>query len=551
MKKVWIALGLSFATACAASDAPLLSQRIDAAARQYVEAGEYPVIVIGVVDGERSAVYVYGKLDDGRQPDGGTAFEIGSVTKTFTATLLAQQVVAGKLKLDAPVSSLLPGFTIPSRNGKNITLGDLASQNSGLPRLPSNLGDVGIKDPYADYDADKLKAFLASYTLTRDPGSRYEYSNLGVGILGYALGVHAGTDYQALMQGQIFGPLGMEHSSSVQDDTVRTRLATAHGDKGQPVSNWHFRVLAGAGSIVSTADDMLRYLKANMGVTKTALYPAMQLAQTPRADGPRPNGKLGLVWMIDHVDDGDLIEHSGMTGGYASYVGFTADRKHGVVVLTNKSATVDNLGHAVLLPNTPLAPVHKQVAMSEQQLDEYIGGYQVRPDLVLTLARKDDQLFAQATGQGPFPVFPSAKDEFFANVAAISLSFKRDEKGKVDSLVLHQNGDLVAPRVGSVAKDAAGAETKAIDLDAGTLAGYVGDYQFAPGAVIAFTIKDGQAFVQLTGQPALPIYASARDKFFLRVVDAKIDFERDAQGKVTALVLHQSGMNQRATRVAK
>lgn len=549
MKKLWMALGLSFTTVCAASDASLLPARVDTAARQYVEAGEYPVLVIGVVDGEHSAVYAYGKLDNGQTPDGSTVFEIGSVTKTFTATLLAQQVTEGKLRLDTPVSSLLPGFTLPSRNGKNITLGNLAMQNSGLPRLPDNLGPLDAKDPYADYDAGKLKAFLASYALTRDPGSQYEYSNLGVGLLGYALGVHAGTDYEHLLQQQLLKPLGMTHSSSVQGDALKARLAPGHDSAGQAASNWHLATLSGAGGIVSTADDMLRYLKANMGVTPTALYPAMQLAQTPRADGPTPKVRLGLVWMIDHVGNMDLVEHSGMTGGYASYVGFTADRKHGVVVLTNKSAEVDNLGHAVLSQDIALAPAHKQATMSDQQLDEYVGGYELRPGFIVTLFRKGDQLMAQATGQGAFPVFPSARDEFFANISEISLSFKRDDKGKINGLVLHQHGDHPAPRLATASNEAG--DAKSIDLDAATLAGYVGRYQLAPQAVISFTVKDGQAFIQLTGQPAFPIYASARDKFFLRVVDAKIDFQRDAQGKVSSLVLHQNGMDQTAPRMAQ
>lgn len=548
MKKVWIALGLSFATACAATDAPLLPSRIDTAARQYVEAGEYPVIVIGVVDGDHSAVYAYGKLDNGQKPDGATPFEIGSVTKTFTATLLAQQVVAGKLKLDQPVSSLLPGFTIPSRDDKQITLGNLASQNSGLPRMPGNFQSANSKDPYADYGADKMKAFLAAYTLPRDPGARYEYSNLGVGLLGYALGVQASTDYQTLVQRQIFQPLGMSHSTTDLDAAIRAGLAPGHDSGGQSTSNWHLDALAGAGAIVSTADDMLRFLKANMGITKTDLYPAMQLAQKPASAGPRPNDMIGLVWMTAHTAGGDVVWHNGGTGGYASYVGFTADRKHGVVVLTNKAASVDNLGQATLLSGVALDPVRKQLPMSEQQLDEYAGGYELQPGFVISVFRNGDQLMAQATGQNAFPVFPSAKDEFFAKIAGISMSFKRDDKGKINSLVLHQNGDRTAPRLTTTAKPAS--TNKAVELDADTLAGYVGHYEFAPQAVIAFTVKDGQAFVQLTGQPAFPIYASARDKFFLTVVDAKIDFERDAKGKVTSLVLHQNGMDQRAARTA-
>ncbi|WP_162207413.1 serine hydrolase [Dyella japonica] len=547
MKRLCFALSCLLVTTAAWADAPQLPARVAQAVQQRIDVGEYPVVVIGVVDGDRSAVYTYGKLDGGRAPDGDTVFEIGSITKTFTATLLAQQVIAGKLQLDQPVATLLPGFTVPTRDGKSVTLGNLASQNSGLPRMPTNFASANPNDPFVDYDAAKLKAFLASYSLPRDPGASYEYSNLGVGLLGYALSVHAGKSYEQLLQQQIFQPLGMHHSTSVQDDALRGRLAPGHGGKDQPVANWHFDVLAGAGAIVSTADDMLRYLKANMGLQPSPLYPAMQLAQTPRADSPIPSERLGLVWMVRHSAGGDIIEHNGMTGGYASYLGFTADRRHGVVVLTNKNVTVDDLGQATLLPDVALAPAHKRIAVTAQELEAYDGAYELHPGFEITVFHKGDQLITQGTGQAPFPVYASAKDEFFADVAEISLSFQRDEHGKVNQLVLHQHGDHVAPRVGAQVADAK--VPQSVTLDATTLANYIGHYQLTHDAVIDVTVKDGQPFVQLTGQPAFPLFASARDKFFLSVVDAKIDFERDASGRIVALTLHQNGVDRRAPRI--
>lgn len=547
MKRLCIALGGLLATATACADAPLLPPRVAEAVRQRIDAGEYPVVVIGVVDGDRSAVYAYGKLDGGRAPDGDTVFEIGSVTKTFTATLLAQQVVAGKLQLDQPVATLLPGFTIPTRDGKSVTLGNLASQNSGLPRLPTNFAPSNPNDPYADYDAAKLKTFLASYSLPRDPGASFEYSNLGVGLLGYALAVHAGSSYEQLLQQQILQPLGMQHSSSVQSGALAARLAPGHGNNDEPVANWHLDALAGCGAIVSSAGDMLRYLKANMGLQPSPLYPAMQLAQTPRADGPRPSDRLGLVWVVHHDAGGDIIEHNGMTAGYASYLGFTADRRHGVIVLTNKSVTVDDLGESTLLPDIALAPAHKRIDVTAQELEAYDGAYELRPGFEITISHQGNQMIARATGQQAFPLYASAKDEFFANVTEISLSFQRDEHGKVNRLVLHQHGDRVAPRVGT--QTAAAATPHSVALDATTLANYIGHYQLAPSAVIDITVKDGQPFVQLTGQPAFPLFASAKDKFFLRVVDAQIDFERDAGGKVVALTLHQNGADRRAPRI--
>ncbi|MBT2118490.1 serine hydrolase [Dyella sp. LX-66] len=234
----------------------------------------------------------------------------------------------------------------------------------------------------------------------------------------------------------------MDHSTTLLSHAAHSRLAPGHDDTGKPAPNWHMAVLVGAGGIISSADDMLLYLKANMGLLKTDLYPAMQLAQSPSPYVPRrPIGELGLAWMIEHANGGDLIEHNGMTGGYASYVGFTADRKHGVVVLTNKALAVDNLGQAALSPGIVLVSMRKHLSMSAKELDEYVGRYELLPGFVLTVSRSDAQLKAQATGQGAFPVYPNAKDEFFTNATDVSLSFKRDAQGKIDGVVVHQGGD--------------------------------------------------------------------------------------------------------------
>jgi serine-type D-Ala-D-Ala carboxypeptidase/endopeptidase len=231
----------------------LLPERVENAAQERTAAGTYQTFVFGVVDGNKSEVVAFGKLDDGKAPDGDTVYEIGSVTKTFTATLLAQAVLSGRvtLDLDTPASQLLLGFKIPSRSGKEIALSDLANHYSGLPRMPSNFQPSDQANPYADYDAAKLKAFLAGYQLPRDPGASYDYSNLGFGLLGYALAQLEHTSYDALVEEEILRPLGMTMSGMV------THLAPGHDSTGKAVENWDFDTLAGAGAMRSTANDML------------------------------------------------------------------------------------------------------------------------------------------------------------------------------------------------------------------------------------------------------------------------------------------------------
>lgn len=526
----------------------MLPPRVEKAIAQRIADGQYPAMVVAVVDGERSHVYGFGKLASGDAPDANTVFQVGSVTKTFTATLLAEAIDKHEVTLDTPLAELLPGWKLPARDGKAITLDELATQFSGLPRLPSNLLPADPHDPYAGYDAAKLKAFLAGYKLPRDPGSQYEYSNLGFGLLGYALAQNADATYAGLVQSWILKPLGMSSTSATFKLPLDHRWAKGHGEDGKPAQPWHLDALAGAGAINSTGADMLRYLEANMGRGDSALQDAMRLAHQPRRP-ISPDERIGFAWMTRHDKAGDVIWHNGMTGGYASFVGFTADGKHGVVILTNIARSVDELGFASLLADAPLTPAMKQIAMTPAQLDAYPGAYRLAPGFVLNVFRQNDQLLAQATGQGAFPIFPSASDKFFAKVAGIRIDFQRGKDGKVTTLVLHQNGHASPAR----RLDAAAIETTSghqrVELDAATLQQYVGHYQLAPGVVFDITLENGQLKAQLTGQPALPVYPSAKDEFYYTVVDAQLSFKRGTDGKVDALVLHQNGAAQRAARL--
>ncbi|WP_307282315.1 serine hydrolase [Labrys wisconsinensis] len=536
-------LGACFITGMSVSaSAQLLPERVEKAAQDRIAAGSYQTLVFGIVDGDRSEVVGFGKLDSGKPPDGDTLYEIGSITKTFTATLLAAAVLSGQVKLDTPVAELLPDFRIPSRNGREITLGDLATQHSGLPRLPSNLLGRTPSNPYADYDAAKLKAFLAGYDLPRDPGSAYEYSNLGFGLLGYALARSSHATYDALAVKEILEPLGMSATGTELPPAVTAHLAPGHDGAGRAAGSWDFDALAGAGALRSTANDMLCYLKANMGVDRSPLAAAMTLAQQPRSDVTKTL-RIGLAWMTTGTG---IVWHNGMTGGYASFIGFSPARRRGVVILSNTALDTDDLGFAVLDANASLTPTYKAISLPDASLDEYVGTYKLGENFLLNVFHMRAGLFARATGQVAFPIFPSAPNEFFAKIAGIGISFTRDAGGLVTGLVLHQNGNRTAPKLSAAELPRA---TEGSAVDAGALGDYVGQYRFDFG-ILDIALDRDHLEAQLTGQPPFPIFASARDKFFYKVVDARLDFERDAEGKISAVVLHQNGRDLRAPRAS-
>jgi serine-type D-Ala-D-Ala carboxypeptidase/endopeptidase len=523
-------LGVCLMTSISAN-AGLLPERVEKAAQERIAAGTYQTLVFGVVDGDKSEVVAFGKLDDGRAPDGNTVYEIGSVTKTFTGTLLARAVLLGRVTLETPVAELLPDFKIPSRGGKEITLRDLGTHHSGLPREASG-----------DYDAAKLKAFLAAYELPRDPGTAYEYSNLGFALLGYALAQLEHTTYGAMTDKEILNPLGMTMSGAVLADAMRAHLATGHDYTGKAANYLDTDALVGAGAIRSTANDMLRYLKANMGIDQSRLATTIKLAQRPRSDMSKTM-RIGLAWI---TTDQGIVWHNGMTAGHRSFLGFTADGRRGVVILANTAVDTDDLGFATLDANAPLAPAYEAIVLPSASLDDYVGTYKLADKFLLTVFRMNDGLFARATGQGAVPIFPSAPNEFFAKVVRASISFTRDDKGAVNGLVLHQNGDRPATKLSASELPP---EPKEIAVDAATLGDYVGQYRFDFGAVFDVALKSDHLEAQLTGQAAFSIFASAKDKFFYKIVDAQLDFERDAGGKVVAVALHQNGRDMRAPRV--
>ncbi|MGA9885699.1 MAG: serine hydrolase domain-containing protein [Candidatus Acidiferrales bacterium] len=340
----------------------ILQQRVDAMRRSVG-------IVVGAIDADGRRVVAYGHLDrgDARPLNGQTIFEIGSVTKVFTSLLLSEMVHRGKVTLNDPVAKFLPSdVKVPERRGKQITLVDLATHTSGLPRLPSNLTHRNIRNPYADYKVADLYQFLSTYTLKRDIGRKYEYSNLGGGLLGLALSLRAGMNYGELVQKLICGPLVMNSTGIQLTPEMKARLAVGQNAAMQAVPNWDFGpATEGAGALRSDADDMLTFVAANLGYAKTPLAPAMTAMLRVR----RPTGQAGLEialgWHVLAKYGREIVWHNGGTGGYRSFIGFDPQSRVGVVAFSNTSTWegVDDIGKHLLDRIFPLVKNPRQGAI--------------------------------------------------------------------------------------------------------------------------------------------------------------------------------------------
>jgi CubicO group peptidase (beta-lactamase class C family) len=413
-------------------------------------------IVVGLLDPDgHTRIVAEGDPGPDRPPlDGNTVFEIGSVSKVFTATLLASMAQDGIVRLDDPVRQYLPASVhVPERNGKVITLALLAEQRSGLPRLPDNMRPANPANPYADYTVAQLHEFLSRYQLPRDPGAEFEYSNLGVGLLGHVLALAAGKSYEALARERIWAPLGMTNTSIALTPWMRDHLALGHDPQGNVVENWDLPTLAGAGAIRSTASDMLKFVDANLHPERGPLGRAMALAQRERASAG-VGMSIGLNWLIVRAGADTIVWHNGGTGGYRSFVGFVPSRKVGVVVLTNSGGIgADDVGMHLLNPDLPLAPKpapvpqRTAIELSPDILARYAGRYPLTPEFVLEVSVRDGALYVHPTGQPVLRLWPETETRFFLKEVDAVIDFQRDASGATTGLVLHQNGrDMPATR---------------------------------------------------------------------------------------------------------
>jgi len=428
----------------------ILAERIDAQ-RQSVG------IVAGVIEPAGRRIVSYGRRakDDARALDGDTIFEIGSITKVFTSLLLADAVQRGEVALADPVSKYLPAPVKIAERGRAITLQDLATHTSGLPRLPGNMKPRDATNPYADYSVEQLYQFLSSFQPARDAGAQYEYSNLGGGLLGHLLALRAQTDYESLVRARITAPLGMASTAITLSPELRARLATGHSEMLQPVPNWDLPTLAGAGALRSSVNDLLAFLAANLGYVASPLAPAMAAMRAVRRPTGIDNLQIALGWHVLTAHGREIVWHNGGTAGYRTFIGFDPAARTGVVVLSNAgtAAGPDDIGRHLLDPELPLLKLeppatHTEIAIDPKLYDVYAGRYRFTPAVALAITRTENHLFAQLTGQPSFEIFPESEKRFFLKVVDAQLTFETDADGKATAVVLHQNGiDQRASRV--------------------------------------------------------------------------------------------------------
>jgi len=500
-------------------------------------AGKLPAgcIVTGEwIDGQVSFSQAGKAEPDGIAPEK-RVFEIGSISKVFTGLLLSEAVVEKKVRLDSTLKELLgKNFKFADPQVGEITLLQLSTHTSGLPRLPDNMGPDpdGADDPYGDYDRKRMNAFLSKVKLEGKPPYAASYSNYGVGLLGELLADAYGKSWATLIEEMITGPLGMKDTAVVPAAEQRKRLAPPyHEDKAG--NSWTFQAFAGAGALRSTADDLLRFGKALLEPEKTPLAGAIKGMLEVRAPYSDMGSDIGLGIIIGKLDGEREYIHSGGTGGYRSVLQVIPARKSIRVVLINNDAIpAEAIVSGTREGTKPKEAPEMNLAASE--LDAFTGIYEMGPTARFTVIRREDHLQVRLTGQPFLAVQPLGKDRFRYKDVAAELQFTREGDG-MKSLTLFQNGrEIPANRVEEKPPAIIFSSTE-------ELKPLLGDYELAPGKIFKVTSVGGTLFAELTGQPALPVFQTKPDYFEYDVVKAAIEFQKDKEGEVTGLILHQNG----------
>jgi len=324
---------------------------VDSVARKYAKQNAAQSLAVAVIHKNKINTFFYGETAKGNHvlPDANTQYEIGSLTKTFTASLLADMINKGVVNLEDSIATYLPDSVAQNPFIQKITFRMLANHTSGLPRMAENYNTSPAytpSDPYAKYTRTDLYSFLKNYQGTGEPGTEYLYSNVAYGLLGELLAEIGKKPYLQLISELILTPLEM-NSTSDHIDKKDTNIAVPHDAKGQEVPFWNFQALTAAGSLKSNLNDMLRYTIAQLTYPETAIQQAMNLTKQFTFN-VSPTSDIGLAWHMNMIEGLIYYQHSGATAGSNSFVGFVPDEKSVVIILSNANLGVEEMGIELL-----------------------------------------------------------------------------------------------------------------------------------------------------------------------------------------------------------
>ncbi len=471
-------------------------------------------------------------------------FELGSVTKQFTAASILLLQERGQLRVEDPITRYLPDYPT---HGQTITLENLLTHTSGIPSY------TGLPEWFPHIREDlkpaDLIALFKDKPLEFNPGERWAYDNSGFFLLGAIIEKVSGKSYERFVEEEIFQKLGMTHSRYDHPEEIVPRRASGYSKddskNGQGFRNADFISMNhpyAAGSLMSTVDDLAIWDRALGGETllKKASLDRMLTAYKLKSG---LSTHYGYGMGVFDFEGRRILQHGGDINGFTTDVTRVPEERLFIAILSNNDAS-DPRPDTVALRIAARAigkPIEerKTIQLDPRTLDEYAGVYRFDERTTRAITHEGSKVFSQRSGGPKTEILATARDDFFFPEGDTRLRFRRDAQGKVTGVDFSPL--LGADERGTKTGEPLPKERQAVQVNPAVYDAYAGEYEITPGFSITITREGNQLFALPTGQGKAELFPESESRFFLKVVDAEIEFVRGADGKVTGLVLHQNG----------
>ncbi len=476
-------------------------------------------------------------------------FQIGSITKQFTATAIMQLAERGLLSVDDPITKHLTEY--PSETGDKITIHHLLTHTSGVTSYTS-MPDV-MERRAVEMTLEKLLALFKDLPLEFEPGTKFNYSNSGYIILGAIIEEVSGMPYEDYMRENIFEPLGMENTGYCHRDIILKNRACGYTENEEDelinAGYVHMSVPFSAGALYSTVEDMFIWDQA-LYTEKILSRESLEKMFTPFLND------YGYGWGISEVLGHKLIAHGGGIDGFATQIQRWVEDSGCVVVFSNNEVAGPAqiaMGLAAIMIGEPYEiPVEKTpIVMADDKLREYVGVFKVNDTEYRIISFEADQLYSQRSGRARIAIYPEAEDNFFYDHDHhVTLKFNRDQSGEIVSHTIYQNFDYSdAQKVGENEANEVLEAMRPAEVDPALLEKYAGAYELNPNFIMSVLNKDDKLFIQAGNYPELEILPRSETEFNNPEHSVNITFNVDSDGKVTSLVFQQGNTTMTGKRI--
>ena len=540
MKKVTFLFLLAAVYSCTAVFAQNLDKQYDALLQENYNTGNPGVAALVYKDGEVLYRKAFGmaNLELGIPMTPDNVFEIGSITKQFTAVSILLLMEKGKLGLEDEITKYLPEYPT---HGKTITVHHLLNHTSGIKSYTNMKSFMALARQ--DMSPTEIIDHFKNEPMEFDPGEKWNYNNSGYIILGHIIEKISGKPYAEFITENIFQPLKMENSYYGSQSKLIKNRASGYSPTEDGFKNADYLSLTlpyAAGSLMSTVDDMVKWHEAIHDNTLiTAESKALAFTNTALNNGEPTN--YGYGWQVNAIHGTPSIEHGGGIFGYVTQGVYVPSENTYVIVLTNRDGASPQdatIKMAALAIGKPYPDTDKSIKLPTKQLKEWVGNYEFDNEVLRSITLEEGKLYSQREGSRKLELFPVSANKFLFEGGMTSYEFAIENGKRVAHFAARSNKSKGVETDRKPAN-----EKEAIAIAPEVLNDYVGTYELQPGFEVTITTKDGKLFAQATGQPQFEIFAEAEDTFFLKVVAAQMVFGRSETGEVANVTLNQGGQS--------